>query len=77
MSYKINPTTGKLDYYEPAGEASNGLPSGGTAGQLLSKIDGTDYNAEWIDQSASTFNIDGGEPDTNYGGILAIDGGGV
>jgi hypothetical protein len=26
-----------------------GLPSGGTAGQVLSKIDATDYNTEWID----------------------------
>lgn len=25
------------------------LPSGGTAGQVLTKIDGTDYNAEWAD----------------------------
>jgi hypothetical protein len=27
------------------------LPAGGTAGQLLSKIDGTDYNTIWIDQA--------------------------
>jgi len=26
-----------------------GLPSGGTAGQVLAKIDATDYNTEWID----------------------------
>lgn len=29
--------------------ATNGVPVGGTAGQVLSKIDGTDYNAEWVD----------------------------
>ena len=28
-----------------------GVPTGGTAGQVLSKIDGTDYNTEWVDQS--------------------------
>ena len=28
------------------------LPAGGTAGQILSKIDGTDYNAEWIENFA-------------------------
>lgn len=28
------------------------LPAGGTAGQLLSKIDGTDYNTTWIDNFA-------------------------
>lgn len=27
--------------------AANGLPSGGTAGQFLTKIDGTNYNATW------------------------------
>ena len=50
MSFR--PQTKKLDYYEPAGEAANGLPSGGTAGQLLSKVDGTDYNATWSDPTA-------------------------
>lgn len=28
-----------------------GVPAGGTAGQVLSKIDGTDYNTQWVDQS--------------------------
>jgi len=32
--------------------ALNGLPTGGTAGQILSKIDADDYNAEWIDNVA-------------------------
>lgn len=27
--------------------AANGLPTGGTANQILRKIDGTDYNTEW------------------------------
>lgn len=31
------------------GPAGPGVPQGGTAGQILSKIDGTDYNTEWID----------------------------
>lgn len=26
----------------------NGIPTGGTAGQVLAKIDGTDYNTHWI-----------------------------
>lgn len=30
----------------PSGQ---GVPAGGTAGQVLSKVDGTDYNTEWID----------------------------
>ena len=28
-----------------------GVPIGGTAGQVLSKIDATDYNTQWVDQS--------------------------
>lgn len=31
------------------GGAINGLPIGGSGGQILAKIDGTDYNVEWID----------------------------
>ena len=30
-----------------AGAAGQGVPAGGTAGQVLRKIDGTDYNTEW------------------------------
>jgi hypothetical protein len=36
------------------GPAGQGLVAGGAAGQLLSKIDGTDYNTQWIDAPAST-----------------------
>lgn len=32
--------------------ATNGIPTGGTAGQILEKIDGTDYNAQWVDVDA-------------------------
>jgi len=33
------------------GADGEGVPVGGTAGQILSKIDGTDYNTEWIDNT--------------------------
>jgi|GEM_PF-3379804 len=35
----------------PGADGSNGVgvPVGGTAGQKLSKIDGTDFNTEWVD----------------------------
>jgi hypothetical protein len=33
--------------------SQNGLPVGGTAGQILSKVDATNYNAEWIDNVAN------------------------
>jgi len=35
----------------PQGPTGQGVPSGGSAGQVLSKIDGTDYNCEWITPS--------------------------
>jgi hypothetical protein len=35
----------------PSESGANGLPAGGTSGQLLSKIDATDYNAEWVDST--------------------------
>lgn len=31
------------------GAKGEGVPVGGSAGQVLAKIDGTDYNTEWID----------------------------
>lgn len=44
----IDTETGKL-YAPSPDEAANGVPAGGTAGQILSKIDAADYNAEWIE----------------------------
>lgn len=36
------------------GATGQGVPTGGTAGQVLAKVDGTDYNTEWVNPSAST-----------------------
>ena len=33
----------------PLGPAGPGVAAGGTTGQILSKVDGTDYNTQWID----------------------------
>jgi hypothetical protein len=44
-----------LDTDESA--ADNSIPAGGTSGQVLSKIDATDYNTQWINQSGG-----GGSP---------------
>jgi len=33
------------------GAPGQGVPTGGTAGQILAKIDGDDYNTEWVTQS--------------------------
>jgi hypothetical protein len=36
------------------GATGQGVPTGGTAGQVLSKIDSTNYNTEWVDQSGGS-----------------------
>ena len=37
--------------------AQNGIPTGGTAGQVLAKVDGSNYNTEWVTPSGG-----GGSP---------------
>jgi hypothetical protein len=39
------------------GTTVQGIPTGGTAGQVLSKIDGTDYNTQWTAPSGGTGTI--------------------
>ena len=41
----------------PAGAAGPGVPTGGTVGQVLAKIDGTNYNDHWIDPPATGTSI--------------------
>ena len=45
--------TETFDLYNGAdgadGADGQGVPTGGTAGQILAKVDGTNYNTEWID----------------------------
>jgi hypothetical protein len=43
----------------PAGADGQGVPTGGTTGQVLAKIDGTNYNTEWIDPPAGAVDLDG------------------
>lgn len=38
----------------PAGASGVGVPPGGNPGEILAKIDGTDYNTEWIENYTST-----------------------
>lgn len=37
------------NYTAPSVEGIHGIPTGGTAGQVLAKVDGTDYNVQWAD----------------------------
>ena len=48
----INGTTYDLSA-DRSWTVSGTMPAGGTAGQILSKIDGTDYNTQWIDNFAT------------------------
>ena len=52
----VNSGATALEFVD-APAATNGIPVGGTAGQILSKIDGTNYNAEWISLVASLVGI--------------------
>ena len=45
--------TGATGPQGPTGPAGPGVAAGGTAGQVLSKVDGTDYNTEWINPPSS------------------------
>ena len=35
------------------GDPGEGVPTGGTAGQILAKVDGTNYNTQWINAPAT------------------------
>ncbi len=37
--------------------ASAGVPTGGTTDQVLAKIDGTNYNTQWVDSSGGIASI--------------------
>lgn len=43
--------TGATGPQGPTGPAGPGVAAGGTAGQVLSKVDGTDYNTQWVTPS--------------------------
>ena len=45
------------------GAPGPGVPAGGTAGQVLAKINGTDYSTEWVEQTG------GGTGASNWGDI--------
>ena len=53
------PVSGSVLEWSTASGTTAGLPLGGTTGQILAKIDGTDFNTSWVNQpnSSDTANI--------------------
>jgi hypothetical protein len=49
--------TGSVGVPGPAGAAGQGVPAGGTAGQFLTKIDGTNYNTDWTTVNLSAYAV--------------------
>ena len=47
--------SGSVGVPGPAGPAGAGVPAGGTAGQYLQKIDGVDYNTDWVTLNLSAY----------------------
>lgn len=47
--------TGSVGVPGPQGAAGQGVPVGGTAGQFLTKIDGTNYNTDWTTVNLSQY----------------------
>jgi hypothetical protein len=42
---------------------------------MLAKINGTDFNTEWVDPPTIPANYDGGNANSVYGGTINVDGG--
>ncbi len=62
-NYTIMGTTQLLSvpyalYAKTSGSSSPGFPSGGTTGQVLAKVDATNYNTEWV-EFKNLYNEDG------------------
>lgn len=60
-------------------QSAFGLPSGGTTGQALVKVNATNYNVQWatVSGGGGVDNVDGGNASSTYGGSTTIDGGGA
>jgi hypothetical protein len=59
-----------------AGANGQGVPTGGIAGQVLTKLNDTDYATTWA-AGGGGGSVDGGLYNSTFQGIAAVDGGGV
>jgi len=67
----IQGTTGATGPTGATGATGAGVAMGGTAGQVLSKVDATDYNTQWVDQTGSYGNSNVAAFLPTYTGIVA------
>ena len=56
------------------GATGAGVPTGGTAGQVLSKIDGTNYNTQWVTPASGVTSVNGasGAVTLNDGNVKSV-----
>jgi len=73
----INGSSGSTGVSGTSGTSGFGIPTGGTSGQVLAKIDGTDYNTEWVNQTgglgtgtSGTSGIDGSSGTSGLSGDI-------
>ena len=72
----ITASMSNASYQGADGAPGVGVPTGGTAGQVLAKVSDTDYDTEWVDQTggggSSTPGEDGGyyQPNVDTSGNL-------
>lgn len=62
----------------PAGAAGQGIPVGGTTGQVLAKLSNTDYATEWVNAgggSSNTYETYPAGQNLSAGRVVVIDGG--
>jgi hypothetical protein len=66
--------TGSVGVPGPAGPAGQGVPAGGTAGQYLQKIDGTNYNTDWVTLNLGNYALLSGADFTGRVSVPSITG---
>lgn len=67
--------TGATGAQGSPGTAGKGVPTGGTAGQVLAKVNSTDYNTQWVDPPGGSGTVDSTMTQETYttfdGGVVS------
>lgn len=62
--------TGATGAQGSPGTAGKGVPTGGTAGQVLAKVNSTDYNTQWVDPPGGSGTVDSTMTQETYTSFL-------